>query len=313
MTKQLSDEKGILLESGTNELEIVEFIIGQSNFGINVIKVREIVEKKPLVKIPNAHPSIEGLFKLRNNIIPVVDLAAAIGYPPSQNPKNDRFIISEFNQMKVAFHVHDVSRIHRISWEQIEQPSEIYQVENSSVIGIIKKDDRIILLLDYEKIVAEISPQTGIGTGNLKELSTRERSDKNILVADDSPTLRNFIQIILTEAGYSNLHFYNNGKLAWDYLEQLVKEVGDRFTEQIQLVITDIEMPKMDGHHLTKRIKEHPDLRKLPVIIFSSLITDDLLHKGKAVGADAQISKPQYPDLVKTIDRLILPNRNPVL
>ena len=306
MPAEQSGEKGILLESGTNELEIVEFTIGQGHFGINVMKVREIVEKRPLTKIPNANVYIEGLFKLRKNIIPVVDLAAAIGYPPSQNSKNDRFIISEFNQMKVGFHVHDVFRIHRISWEQIEQPSEIYQVENSSVIGIIKMGDRVILLLDYEKIVSEISLQTGTGAANFEELSLRERSDKNILVADDSPTLRAFIKKILTEAGYNNLHFYNNGSLAWDFLEKLAEESGDGFMQKTQLLITDIEMPKMDGHHLTRRIKEHPVLKKLPVIIFSSLISDELLHKGEKVGADAQISKPQYPELVKAIDRLVV-------
>lgn len=305
MSGKLNNEKGILLESGTNELEIIEFIVGQSNFGINVIKVREIVEQTPLTKIPKSHPSIEGLFKLRNNIIPVVDLATVLGYAPSENPKKDRFIVSEFNQLKVAFHVHDVSRIHRVSWGQIEQPSEIYQIENSAVIGIIKMDDRVILLLDYEKIVSDISPQTGIGTISHELQNVKERSQKSILIADDSPTLRNFIKTILTEAGYSNLNFYNNGSLAWDYLEGLAADLGERLTEQIQLVITDIEMPKMDGHHLTKRIKEHPILKKMPVIIFSSLITDDLLHKGEQVGADAQISKPQYPQLVKTIDRLL--------
>ena len=297
--------KGILLESGTNELEIVEFTVGNAQFGINVIKVREIVELMPVFKIPNAHPCIEGIVKLRDSIMKVVDLAKALNYEPSPKPDGDKLIVAEFNQLKVAFRVHGVSRIHRISWEQIEQPSEIYQVDASTTIGIIKMEDRIILLLDYEKIVSEISPQSVVISSSLRELTARDRSDKNILVVDDSSTLRNFLRQILTEAGYTNLSYHNNGISAWEYLYNLVEEKGERLFEEIHLVITDIEMPKMDGHHLTKRIKEHPLLSRLPVIIFSSLITDDLLHKGDAVGADAQISKPQYLDLVDKIDGLI--------
>ena len=297
--------KGILLESGTNELEIVEFTVGNAQFGINVIKVREIVELMPVFKIPNAHPCIEGIVKLRDSIMKVVDLAKALNYEPSPKPEGDKLIVAEFNQLKVAFRVHGVSRIHRISWEQIEQPSDIYQVDASTTIGIVKMEERIILLLDYEKIVAEISPQSAVISGSLRELSARDRSDKNILVVDDSSTLRSFLKQILTEAGYTNLSYHNNGSLAWEYLDSLASEKGEQLFEEIQLVITDIEMPKMDGHHLTKRIKEHPVLSKLPVIIFSSLITEDLIHKGEAVGADAQISKPQYLDLVKTVDMLI--------
>ncbi|ACV61029.1 response regulator receiver modulated CheW protein [Desulfofarcimen acetoxidans DSM 771] len=297
--------KGILLESGTNELEIVEFSIGNAQFGINVIKVREIVELMPVFKIPNAHPCIEGIIKLRDSIMKVVDLARALNYDPSPRPESDKLIVAEFNQLKVAFRVHGVSRIHRISWEQIEQPSDIYQVDCNTTIGIVKMGDRIILLLDYEKIVAEISPQSAVLSDSLKVLSDRERSDKNIMVVDDSATLRSFLKQVLTEAGYTNLSYYNNGSVAWDYLVSLVQDKGEQLFEEIQLVITDIEMPKMDGHHLTKRIKEHPLLRKLPVVIFSSLITEDLLHKGYAVGVDAQISKPQYLDLIGTIDKLI--------
>ena len=301
----MSKGKGILLESGTNELEIVEFTIGNAQFGINVIKVREIVELMPVFKIPNAHPCIEGIVKLRDSIMKVVDLAKALNYEPSPRPEGDKLIVAEFNQLKVAFRVHGVSRIHRISWEQIEQPSDISQVDASTTIGIVKMEERIILLLDYEKIVADISPQSAIISDSLRDLSERDRSDKNILVVDDSSTLRSFLKQVLTEAGFVNLSYYSNGSLVWDYLDNLAQEKGEQLYKEVQLVITDIEMPKMDGHHLTKRIKEHPILNKLPVIIFSSLITDELIHKGEAVGANAQISKPQYLDLVGTIDRLI--------
>ena len=302
----MKNEKGILLETGTNELEIVEFGLGHGNFGINVMKVREIVTPQKITKLPNSHPNAEGVIQLRGEVVPIVDLAKVMGLPPSDNPKNDRVIISEFNKMKVAFHVHSVNRIHRISWEQIEKPSEFSEGDRSTTTGIIKMDDRLIILLDFEKIVLEMSPKSGINVEAIKELGHRDRSYKHILIAEDSTMLRELLKETLHEAGFQNLHFFNDGKEAWDYLENLADEEGEEVTDKIQLVITDIEMPKMDGHHFTRRIKEHMYLRKLPVIIFSSLITDTLRHRGEVVGANAQVSKPEINLLVQRIDSLIL-------
>ncbi|PKM77143.1 MAG: chemotaxis protein CheV [Firmicutes bacterium HGW-Firmicutes-15] len=300
------DTKGILTESGTNEMEIVEFGIDQSVFGINVIKVREIISPVSVVKLPNSHPCLEGLIQLRGDVIALIDLAKFLSFSPSANSADDKIIITEFNQMKLAFRAHSVERIHRISWEQIEKPSEISQGNETSVIGIVKIEGRIILLLDFEKIVIDINPSLGFQASNLKELEIRKRSDKRIVVAEDSNTLRAFLNEVLSIAGYSNLIFFENGALAWNYLEEIARDKGDRLSEDIQLVITDIEMPQMDGHHLTRRIKEHPLLKQLPVIIFSSLITEELLHKGEKVGADAQLSKPDYLKLAQTLDKLVL-------
>jgi len=302
----MKNDKGILLETGTNELEIVEFGLGHGNFGINVMKVREIVTSQKVTKLPNSHPNAEGVIQLRGEVVPMIDLAKVMGMPPSENPQDDRIIISEFNKIKVAFHVHTVNRIHRISWEQIEKPSEFADADRSTTTGIIKMDDHLIILLDFEKIVVEMSPKAGINVATVKELGHRERSDKHILIAEDSVMLTELLKDTLNAAGFHNLHFYSDGKLAWEQLESLVDNYGDNITEHIQLVITDIEMPKMDGHHLTKRIKEHAVLRKLPVIIFSSLITDTLRHRGEVVGANAQVSKPEINLLVQKIDSLIL-------
>ncbi|OEF98319.1 chemotaxis protein [Desulfuribacillus alkaliarsenatis] len=299
-------EKGILLETGTNELEIIEFGIGNGSFGINVMKVREIVTTQKVTQLPNSHPHAEGVIQLRGEVLPIVDLAKVMGYPPSNNPKDDRIIIAEFNKIKVAFHVHSVNRIHRISWEQIEKPSEFADADRSTTIGIIKMDDRLIILLDFEKIVVEMSPQSGINVETVKELGERERSNKHILIAEDSVMLRELLKQTLNQAGFYNLHFYHDGKQAWDRLEQLVNDYGHNIADHIQLVITDIEMPKMDGHHFTKKIKDHPILRQLPVVIFSSLITDTLRHRGEVVGADAQVSKPEINYLVDRIDNLVL-------
>ncbi|OEH84206.1 chemotaxis protein CheV [Desulfuribacillus stibiiarsenatis] len=302
----MNHQKGILLESGTNELEIVEFGIGSGCFGINVMKVREIVTPQKITKLPNSHPNAEGVIHLRGEVIPLVDLAKAMNLSASERPQEDRIIIAEFNMIKVAFHVHTVNRIHRISWEQIEKPSEFADADKSTTTGIIKMGERLIILLDFEKIIVEMSPKTGITVDQVKELGPRVRSNKNILIAEDSTMLRQLLRDTLGEAGFQNLYFYNDGRLAWEYLEDLANKYGDKLTDHIQLVITDIEMPKMDGHHFTRRVKEHNQLKKLPVIIFSSLITDTLRHKGEVVGADAQISKPEITDLVRTIDRLIL-------
>ncbi|KAA9026047.1 chemotaxis protein [Niallia endozanthoxylica] len=301
----MENNKGILLESGTNELEIVEFGIGPNKFGINVIKVREIINPVPVTQVPHAHPHVQGIIELRGEVLPVVDVAKAIGFPPSETPEKDKFIVTEFNKQKIVFHVHSVSQIHRISWDQIEKPSEMYQGSESQIIGVIKFHGEMILLLDFEKIVVEINPNTGINIQRLKKLGDRERSNKHLVVVEDSPLLRKLIQDTLDEAGYQNIEFFENGKDAFTYLETIAKN-GKEIEKEVQLVITDIEMPQMDGHHLTKKVKEHSDLSKLPVIIFSSLITDDLRHKGQIVGADAQVSKPEIAELVLLIDQYAL-------
>lgn len=298
----MSDQKGILLESGTNELEVIVFKIGEGTFGINVMKVREIIQPVAVTVMPHSHPYVEGIIRLRDEILPVVNLAKAIGFPESEDPKQDKYIVAELNMMKVAFHVHSVSRIHRISWRQIERPTSISKGLKSATIGVIKMEEEMILLLDYEKIIHDIMPESGVSTDKLAGIEKRDRSDTKILIAEDSPILRQLLEDTLTEAGYKQLTFMEDGEKAWEYLEDLVDR-EDAF--DIDVVITDIEMPQMDGHHLTKRIKEHPKLKEIPVVIFSSLITNDLYHKGEKVGADGQVSKPEVGDLVQMIDNLL--------
>jgi len=301
----MDNKKGILLESGTNELEIVEFSIGKNKFGINVIKVKEIINPVHVTQVPHSHPHVEGIIELRGEVLPVVNVANALGFPPSQSPEQDKFIVAEFNKQKIVFHVHTVTQIHRISWDQIEKPSEMYQGPESQIIGVVKLYGEMILLLDFEKIVVEINPETGINVQQVKKLGQRERSTKKLVVAEDSPLLRKLLHDTLNEAGFTNIEFFENGKDALQYLEAITSQ-GKSITDEVQLVITDIEMPQMDGHHFTRRIKENSQTAKLPVIIFSSLITDDLRHKGQMVGANAQVSKPEIAELVQLIDKHIL-------
>lgn len=295
----------ILLESGTNELEVVMFKIGSGNYGINVLKVREIINAMELTPIPNAHPDVEGVIRLREEVLPVVNLEKVLGIEPSENPSNDKFIIGELNKLKVAFRVHHVSRIHRISWEQIEKPTELSAGDEAYAIGIIKLEEYMSILLDFEKIIVEIQPSTGVNVDKLGVLGHRERSQKRLVVAEDSPMLRRLLKETLEEAGYERLTFFENGKEAWDYLGEVVEDEPDSIKHHVDLLITDIEMPQMDGHHLTDLIKKDNRLKDLPVIVFSSLITDDLYHKGDKVGADAQVSKPEIVDLVQEIDALV--------
>ena len=302
----MENNKGILLESGTNELEIIEFTIGENNFGINVAKVKEIVPYQSVTKVPNSHPCIKGIFKPRDTIITVVDLPKYLGMPESETEKKNMLIIANFNKLNIAFKVDGVVGIHRISWTQIEKPDQtIFGGKEGLATGIVKLENKLIMILDFEKIVVDISPQTGIQISEIDKLGPRARSNKPIIIAEDSHMLAKMLEEALTKAGYSNLTITSNGQEAWNVLEN-IKKSGAKLEEKAACLITDIEMPQMDGHHLTKLVKEDEYLKKLPVVIFSSLINDDMQKKGLSLGADAQISKPEIGNLVGLIDKLIL-------
>ena len=301
----MEKQKGILLESGTNELEIVEFEVANNKFGINVIKVKEIIQPIPVTFIPHVHPHVEGIIQLRGEVLPVVDMLKVLGIPTENRNPQQKYIVAEFNKQRVVFHVDNVTQIHRISWDQIEKPSDMYQGGTSQVIGVIKRNEEMILLLDFEKIMVDINPESSISVESVKKLGKRERSEKKVVIAEDSPLLRKLLFDTMNEAGYVNTEFFENGRDAYEYLEALAK-ADKEIEKHVQMVVTDIEMPQMDGHHLTKKIKTHPDLQKLPVIIFSSLITDDLRHKGDQVGAEDQISKPEITELILRMDKLML-------
>lgn len=247
---------------------------------------------------------MEGIIEIRGEILPVINMARVLGYPDADQPALDKYIVTEFNQQKVVFHVHGVDKIHRISWQQIEKPTGIYQNLDSDVIGVIRNNSEMILLLDFEKIVVDINPSTGINPDRLKQVEKKDRSKYRIVVAEDSALLRKLLSDTLTEAGFDKMEFFENGKDALNFLENAVEKEPD-LEKTVHLVITDIEMPVMDGLFLTKQVKEHPLFSNLPVVIFSSLITDDLRHKGDTVGADAQVSKPEIGELIAVIDQLL--------
>jgi two-component system chemotaxis response regulator CheV len=297
-------ETNILLESGTNELEVLEFIVGHNHYGINVAKIKEILPYKQPTPIPNAHPCIEGIFMPRDTIITIVDLSQSLGLPPSENTRSDMYIVTNFNKLNIAFHVNDVVGIQRVSWADITKPDESISNSGKGVAtGIIKLSDKLIVILDFEKIVSDISPETGLKVSDIDALGERQRNTKPVLVAEDSPLLSKLILDSLHKAGYTNVIMNNNGQEAYDKLCAF-RDEGTIY-DKVKCVITDIEMPQMDGHRLTKLIKDDNGMKNLPVIIFSSLVNDEMRRKGESLGANAQLSKPEIGQLVTTIDKLI--------
>lgn len=301
MSDAANAKKGILLETGTNEFEIVEFTVGKVNYGINVAKVREVINLVPITEMPNSHPYVDGIFTLRGRVMPLVNLPRCLGAENSEsNTKN--IIVSELNNYFIGFLVNEVSRIHRVSWSVMEPPPNV--TNSDMVVGIIKMGEKIVILLDFEKIVAEINPQINIKLTTLPEsteASKELRKTKKIFIAEDSKMLRDLLVETLHESGYLNVTAYNNGKDAWDALYALA-ESGVPIEEKVHMLITDIEMPQMDGHHLLKRVREDRALAKLPVVIFSSLINEEMRRKGEAIGADGQVSKPEIVQLIGILD-----------
>ncbi len=294
----------ILLESGTNELEIMEFTIAGEVFGINVSKVREILRIMPVKPMQRAHPNIEGIFKPRDVVLTVIDLGGYLSLTSSQDPERDLFIVTNFNNQHFAFHVHTVVGIARISWAQMRKPERIiYGGKDGVATGIADYEGRLITILDFEKIVADISPDAGLRLSAVDYLGDRTASNRPVMLVEDSTYLAKIATEALRKAGYHNIIMKENGKDAWESMSKL-RDSGEPIQEQIACIISDIEMPQMDGHHLTKLIKDDPYLRSIPVILFSSLISEEMRVKGIDVGADEQISKSEVGKLVVALDRL---------
>lgn len=296
----------ILLENGTNELEVLEFKLDGNAYGINVAKIKEIINYQEVTPVPNAHPSIEGIFMPRDTMITAIDLKNCLQRGVSE--PGGLFIITNFNKLDIAFHVDSVVGIHRVSWREIIKPgSTVSTSEDGVSTGIIKFDDRLIIILDFEKIVTDINPETGLKITDIEELGERQRIDVPILIAEDSPLLNKLIVDSLHKAGYVNLIHTENGQQAYDVIQECKKE--GTLKQHVQCIITDIEMPIMDGHRLTKLVKSDEETKNIPVVIFSSLVNEDMKRKGEALGANAQLSKPEIGNLVRVVDELVLENK----
>lgn len=298
-------ETNILLESGTNELEILEFVVGGNYYGINVAKIREIMTYQSLTPIPNGHPHIEGAFSTRGETISIINLARALGMQERTDDKQDMFLITNFNGLNAGFHVHGVVGIHRVNWGEIIKPDSMVNSASSSVAtGIVNFDGKLVILLDFEKIVADITPEVGINVSDVERLGERKKCNAPIVFAEDSQLLSTMIYDGLVKAGYVNLMPTNNGLELWELLNKY-KEEGT-LDKNVACVVTDIEMPQMDGHRLIRMMKNDPEFKNIPVIIFSSLINEEMHRKGEGLGAYAQLSKNEFGKFVETLDELLL-------
>lgn len=298
----VEEKKGILLETGTNEFEIVEFNIGDVHYGINVAKVREVITRTPVTEMPQAHPYIDGLFTLRGKAIPLVNLPRCLNIQTSDEPKN--IIVTEINNYDIGFLVDSVSRIYRISWKNMEPAPEVG--DQSRVVGIIKMEGKIILLLDFETIIAEINPEINQKLTTFDDATVdvkAKRSNIHVVCAEDSPLLRELLVSTLHESGYRFVRDFNNGQDAWNFLSNIDKDIP--VEDQVRVIISDIEMPQMDGHRLLKLVRGDQRYAETPFILFSSLISEEMRRKGEQLGANGQISKPEINQLIGLLDELI--------
>lgn len=298
-------ETNILLESGTNELELLEFFVGHEDYGINIAKVSEILTYREVTPMPSAPEEIEGVFMPRDKLITVVDLHKVLGIPKPEDNAG-LLIVCEFNQLDIAFHVTNVKGIQRISWSSIEQPPTVANNSKKGVAtGIAKIDGKIIIILDFEKIIADINCASGLDTTGIEKLEKSDSVDYDakIVIAEDSHLLNQLVVNALTKAGFNNITSFTNGQDAWNYISSFAD--SEDVTSSVALLVSDIEMPQMDGHRLTKLIKDHKNLKNIPVFLFSSLIDDRMKLKGNSVGADAQFSKPQIDGLIKAMTEVL--------
>lgn len=304
----MSEDKGILLESGTNELELLEFVVGNQHYGINVAKISELCPYEEPTGVPNSHEFIEGIF--------MPERADHYGDRSCQGTWGSSFlweevpmeicisspILTSYIRLFMFSRYYEPSLFPGRMWQNRIRPS----VEQGKCVatGITKINGKIIIILDFEKIVSEINPETGLKLSEVEAMGERSRNDCTILLAEDSSLLLEMLKKCLSKAGYTHLIPTTNGQEAWNALDRMMNE-GAVIGKDISLVITDIEMPQMDGHHLTKKIKTDPRFEGLPVVIFSSLVNDEMKRKGEALGVDAQLSKPEIGKLVHQLDLLL--------
>ena len=297
----MSQAQGILLEAGTNEMELLVFKLDNVRFGINVAKVREIIQRPKAVAIPHSPFAVEGSFRLRDDVLTLINLGAHFHMEGEQTRQGEGMsIIVEFNSMQCGILVDAVEVIHRLRWDDIEPPSPYLMNMNVPITGVARVGKDLVLIADFETIISEILGINGVddAEGPAEEVPPE---DAHILLADDSMILRKQLTRVLENAGYRHLCVCADGREAWEAIKRNQKSGEHPF----DLVLTDIEMPQMDGLHLTAKIKGDPDLKDTPVILFSSLITDDNRRKGEAVGADEQICKPDSQNVVTAIQRFL--------
>ncbi|WP_337914753.1 chemotaxis protein [Vibrio cholerae] len=316
----------ILTESGTNELEIIEFHLekvlpdGRTKtcyYGINVAKVREVIRVPETTDYPNAQPHMIGVFSSREILTPLVDLAGWLGVPTSTDISKKYVIVTDFNRMTNGFLIDSISRIHRISWNDVESPSQFLEAgEQDCVVAVVRQDKKLIMILDFEKIISDINPELSMEKYDvtvdrkvdLNQRMVTKRNAKTIMVVDDSAFIRSLIQDTLSSAGYNIIACKDGGEAHEKLMElkQAAKEENVPVSELIDAVVTDVEMPRMDGMHLIKRLRDDDSYSSMPIVMFSSLMSDENRAKALALGANDTLTKPEIGKMVAMMDKYIL-------
>lgn len=297
-------EESVLLDVGTGEVEVITFVVNNNKYCINVLKAREIIQLNDVRPAAEQNKSILGLTNVRDQVMTVVDLSYILDGKAIDLAEKKMALVCEFNGRQVMFAVDNILGIRRVKWSDITKPDHLLKASLS--VGNILTDEGILLMLDFEKIITDLSSEDNAYAKGKKSITLNSaRKTKKIYMADDSKTIRGLLREILETGGYTDIHEFDNGKEVLEAIMAIKKEYGANYRQVIDLLITDIEMPVLDGHTVTRTIKEDNVLRELPVIIFSSLISQDLYHKGEKVGANRQITKPCIDELVSAIDELV--------
>ncbi|GAB1536658.1 chemotaxis protein [Geovibrio sp. ADMFC3] len=292
-------DHGILLETGTNEFEIVEFIVRaekEHHFGINVAKVREVIRFPEIVKVPDAHPAVIGTANIRQKLVPLIDLGNWLDLKFDQDYDAKKIIVTFFNHQYNGFIVDEVVRIHRITWADIKDYSAITDFSLAeTVLGVIDIGGNLIQLLDFEKIVSELNPATALKEMVIDYSLSAARSKKLVYLAEDSTVIRRFLATNLENAGY-RIKAFENGKLL----------LAACALEKPDIIITDLEMPVADGAFVVRTLRGKPEFAKMPILVFSSLASEENERKVLNIGANMFVGKPDTDILINSIDEYVL-------
>ncbi|AWL11322.1 Chemotaxis protein [Saliniradius amylolyticus] len=287
---------------GQNRLELLLFNLGgRQRFGINVFKVREVLQCPPLTAMPKLNAYVRGVAHIRGQTVSVIDLGMATGLPPVQDLQKAFVIICEYNRSVQGFLVGSVERIININWNDILPPPE-GAGRASYLTAVTEFENELVEILDVEKILNEITPLNADVSESVTEgLDTTSVKDKIIFVADDSSVARNQVVRALTSLGLE-IEVAKNGKQALDRLLELAEDTGD-VTDKVGVIVSDIEMPEMDGYTLTAEIKNNPKLNQLHVILHTSLSGVFNQAMVKKVGADDFIAKFHPDELANSVKK----------
>ena len=299
------NKKGILIESGTNEMELLTVFMNDQLFGINVAKVQSIQQYDPerVTKLPTAEQGIAGMFLYQNTTIPLLDLEKILGFESQKKSDKEIVVVTEFNNVVNGFKVQGVNRIYRLSWQEFVPLDDMFS-DNAYFTGSVHVEDSQVLVLDLEHILSEIFPDLileEVAKDMIEKKETITREQLEILFAEDSPTMRKNVVRTLKKAGFKNITDFINGDKALEYIKKRYKNGKDENLTKT-ILISDIEMPIMDGLTLCKKIKDDPDLKGIYVVMFSSLITKQMIAKCNSVNAENYVTKPEVNQLINILD-----------